>query len=145
MTSRGHLVFLTISTVIVISAIGWGFVLVGSPYTRRLERLDEQRLEDLQTIASSIQSMVVNREDVNALKEELPKTLEEAIERNQGQKLTIRDPQTGEPYAYEVVNESTFKLCASFAFPRDSDYNVFWNHPAGEHCFEVDVLKPPGY
>ena len=30
-----------------------------------------------------------------------------------------------------------------FSLPRDSNVDVFWNHPAGRHCFTINVLDPP--
>ena len=61
-SSRTHAGFAIVASVIVAFAVAWGFVVVGSPSMRRLERFDEQRLRDLQTIAREIQSMVVDTE-----------------------------------------------------------------------------------
>jgi hypothetical protein len=133
------------ASIVVISAIVWGFVLAGSPATRRLERFDLQRLQDLQTIAREIQSMVeyAYPERKRELKEPLPRTLDEAVRRARGAKLNPRDPETGEPYRYTVENETTYELCARFTRKRESDFRVFWNHPSGEHCFTINVLDPP--
>ncbi len=98
MTFRTHTAFGVAASIVVTSAIVWGFVLAGSPSTRRLERLDEQRLQDLQTIASEIQSMVVHPDRKRELKEPLPRTLDEAVQRARGARLSPRDPETGEPY-----------------------------------------------
>jgi hypothetical protein len=146
MTVRAHAVFGVAASLVVAFAIVWGFVLAGSPATRRLERLDEERLRDLQTIASEIQSMVVYPDRAKAeLKEPLPKTLDEAVSRARGARLSPRDPETGEPYRYTVKSEKTYELCARFTTRRESDYRVFWNHPAGDHCFTINVLDPPPY
>ena len=48
MTNRIHLVFSVASSLVVIVAVVWGVVLVGSPGTARLQRFDHQRLEDLE-------------------------------------------------------------------------------------------------
>src|SRR5262245_61065930 len=147
MTVRTHTAFGVAASIVVISVIVWGLVLAGSPATRRHERLDEQRLQDLQTIASEIQSMVVHPypDRKRELKEPLPRTLDEAIQRARGARLNPRDPETGEPYRYTVKNETTYELCARFTRKRESDFRVFWNHPAGEHCFTINVLDPPPY
>ena len=147
MTVRTHTAFGVAASLVVVSAIVWGFVLAGSPATRRLERLDEQRLQDLQTIAREIQSMVVYPypDRKRELKEPLPRTLDEAVQRARGARLNPRDPETGEPYRYTVKNETTYELCARFTRQRESDFRVFWNHPAGEHCFTINVLDPPPY
>jgi hypothetical protein len=45
--------------------------------------------------------------------------------------------------AGRVTGASTFELCAAFDLPRDEGYDARWNHPAGRHCFALDVLNPP--
>jgi len=145
MKVRTHAAFGVAASVAVAFAIVWGFVLAGSPSSRRRERLDEQRLRDLQTIASEIQSLVVHQDGKTELKEPLPRTLEEAVKIARGERLNPRDPETGEFYRYTVKYETTFELCARFTTTRESDFRVFWNHPAGEHCFTIDVLDPPPY
>jgi hypothetical protein len=145
MTPRIHVAFAIVASAVVALAVAWGFVLVGSPAGRRLERFDERRLQDLQTIAREIRYMVEDQNNKGSLKEPLPKTLEEAAKRARDEKVNPRDPETGEPYAYTVKNETTFDVCAKFARPRDSDSGVFWNHPAGTHCFTINVLDPPPF
>lgn len=140
-----HRTFLIVSTVAVIAVIAYGFVLVGSPGSRRLDRFDEQRVQDLQAIVQEIQSMVIdsNSEKRDTLKAPLPTTLEEAAMRAKLRGLSLNDPETGVPYEYRVKSETTYELCATFAGARSNDYRVFWNHPAGAHCFTINVLDPP--
>jgi hypothetical protein len=145
MTPRIHAAFGIVASLVVALAVAYGFVLVGSPATRRLERIDEQRLQDLQTIAREIQLMVEDPEDKKKLKEALPKTLVEAAARARNDRVNPRDPATGEPYVYRVKSETSYELCASFARERDWDSLVFWNHPAGAHCFTIDVVDPPPF
>ncbi|MEX0678399.1 MAG: hypothetical protein WD063_15070 [Pirellulales bacterium] len=145
MTPRIHAAFAVVASIVVAFAVAWGFVLVGSPATRRLERFDEQRLADLRTIAREIQGMVEDPNEKGTLKGALPKTLAEAAAKARNERVHLRDPETGEPYAYTVTNETTIELCATFARPRDSDWDVFWNHSAGRHCFTINVLDPPPY
>jgi hypothetical protein len=137
--------FAALATAAVTFAIVWGFMLVGSPGTRRLERLDEQRLADLQAIAGEIQDLVVDREKPDVLKGPLPATLEALANQARSRRIERFDPDSGEPYLYEVTGESTYRLCATFTGPRDSDSSVFWNHPTGKHCFEINVLDPPPF
>jgi hypothetical protein len=145
MSPRIHTAFAVVASVVVAFTVACGFILVGSPATRRLERFDEQRLQDLQTIAREIQWIVVDSNNKGTLKEALPMTLDDAAERARDKRLNPRDPETGEPYVYALTNETTFKLCATFARPREWDSNVFWNHPAGAHCFTINVLDPPPF
>jgi hypothetical protein len=132
-----------VASIVVVFTIAWGFKLVGSPATRRLERLDEQRLEDLLTIAREILLMVLDRNKKGVIKEGLPKDLVEASLRARNARLNPSDPETGEAYVYNVKNETTFELCAEFSLPRDDDSEVFWNHGTGRHCFTINVLDPP--
>ena len=82
----------------------------------------------------------VDSDKHDKLKQPLPKTLEEAASRAQYRRLSLKDPETGEPYGYRVTGEATYELSAKFARARASDYEVAWDHPAGEHWFRIDVL-----
>jgi hypothetical protein len=150
MSPRFHTAFALAASVVVVAAVAWGFILAGSPAKRRLERFDEQRLRDLQTIVREIQSTVLdpavaNPKGKGSLKAPLPTTLEEAAKSARGEKISLRDPETDEAYRYTVKNDSTYELCATFARPRDENSGVFWNHRAGAHCFTINVLDPPPY
>lgn len=145
MNWRFHATFAVLATLAVVVAIGWGFVLVGSPGARRLERFDEQRLQDLQTIVREIHDLSVELEQPPRLKQPLPQSLEAVVEKARVERIKWNDPETGEPYRYAVKSETTFELCATFTKARDSDESVFWNHPAGQHCFTIDVLAPPPF
>jgi hypothetical protein len=149
MNPRMHAAFAVIASLVVGFAIVWGFVLAGSPSTRRNQLFDGHRLQDLQSITRAIQMQVVDTtptqtaNSTKRLKQPLPKTLEEAAQNDRLEKLSTLDPETGEPYRYTVVNATTFTLCATFSQAHNADYRVFWNHPAGEHCFTINVLDPP--
>jgi len=143
MTPRTHAIIGIATTIAVGAAVAWGFFVVGSPANRRAARFDEQRLEDLRTIAREIERLVVDPEDKKKLKQPLPQTLAEAASRAQNERVNPRDPETGEPYEYRVTGETTYELCATFAQARDWDALVFWNHPAGRHCFRINVIDPP--
>jgi len=143
MTARFHKVFFVVASTLVAIAIVWGFVLAGSPFKTRLQRLDDQRLTDLQDIYREIQALVRDEDEKETLKQPLPQTLEEAAGRARYRKLNLYDPETGEPYRYTRKDETTYELCATFALPRDADREVFWNHAAGEQCFTIDALDPP--
>jgi hypothetical protein len=145
MTPRAHSVTAVITTVVVAAAVAWGFVLAGSPGTRRQERIDRQRLQDLQTIAREIHRMVIDPENSTEMREPLPETLDEAAKRATDEKLNIHDPDTGVAYTYKKISDTKFELCATFEFARDSDDSVFWNHPAGNHCFTINVTDPPPF
>ena len=143
MTTRTHTLFSVASSVVVVVAIIWGFALVGSPGTTRLQRFDQQRLNDLRTIFHEIQSLCQDPDIKDELKRPLPETLDELATLARHARINLSDPESGQPYGYTVKDETTYELCATFSLERDSDRGVFWNHPSGEHCFTVDALDPP--
>ncbi len=143
MTKRIHLIFSVVASIVVIATIAWGAVLVGSPQTIRVQRFDQQRLDDLQTIYREIQSLCHDPDIKDKLKRPLPETIDELVDDARYQRINLFDPETGQPYVYTVEGETKYKLCATFAMERDWDAQVFWNHPAGKHCFTVDALDPP--
>ena len=143
MTSRAHMVFSVGASIVVVAAVVWGVALVGTPGTARLQRLDRQRVEDLQTIVREIQSLCHDPDIKDRLRRPLPGTLEELAALARSERIRLVDPATGQPYVYSVEDGTTYELCATFTLVRDSDVDVFWNHPAGPRCFTIDALDPP--
>lgn len=127
----------------------WGIFIVGSPAAGREQRLDEQRVSDLRMISEEILNQVygdaryapkpVTEPPVTTLPEPLPVDLMTVAANAQYMKLSLNDPGTGEMYEY-LPQGTTYQLCAVFSLTRDQDYDIFWNHPAGRHCFTVDAL-----
>ena len=145
-SARQYRIFGGATIVVALIAVGWGFYLAGSPFTVRLQRLDERRIDDLRSIQDAIQRMVTRREDdQRILKRPLPANLEEiqAYVRSEEytRELSVRDPQTGVPYEYKVRNKTQYELSASFSLSRQRDRDMFWNHPAGRHTFVCDATK----
>lgn len=141
MKERVHLVFGLLSTAAVAVVVVLGLWLTGLPHTRRVERIDAQRLADLQRIHREIQRVVLDPDRERSLRRPLPETLEELARLAILDAPSLFDPQTGEPYGYRVLDERTYELGATFALPRAADHQVFWNHPAGRHAFRIDVLE----
>ena len=138
-----HSLFSVASSLLVIVTVVWGAVLVGSPGTARLQRFDRQRLSDLRTIFREVQSLCYDPDIKHELKRALPETLEELAALARSERINLTDPQTGERYVYRLKAETTYELCATFSLARDSDSDVFWNHPPGSHCFTIDALDAP--
>lgn len=143
---RTQHLFIGIASAIVLTALVWGGLLVGSPMTGRLQRFDETRLQHLRSIQSEINSIVYEdafrvpsgeREPV----QEVPFSLQEMLNQAEYSYPTVTDPQTGEEYGYQKISAYTYDLCAQFAFTRDESYDIFWNHPAGSHCFRIDATE----
>ena len=112
-------VWITIkSVVIVLAAIIWAFTVIGGPGSQRALKLDQRRLEDLQ----SIQYSVINYWQQT---ETLPPTLA-TLSTPLSSYMVPRDPefQKGKEYEYRVVvdpsgveTSKSFELCATFASP----------------------------
>jgi hypothetical protein len=143
--------FLAVAAVLIVTgSVVLGFALAGSPFSARLRRLDEKRVEDLRAIHRAIQAMVAQKDDrLNTWKaiRPLPKTLDEVAEyqrtREGRRRLDLIDPQTGEKYTYTVTGGTTYELCATFSLAREKKRDLVWNHPAGKHCYKFDVESPP--
>lgn len=161
-------IYATVSTVLVLFAIVWGFMVMGGPGAQRNLRLDQRRIEDLQ----AIQYQVIN---FWQQKEKLPTTLDDL--KNPISNFSIpQDPefQKGLTYEYNKLDGKKFELCATFTLPIPkgliengrSDYGVMpvkdisvssmpypgggtndsWDHQEGRTCFqrEIDLeLYPP--
>ncbi len=137
------MVFTVVFSMVVIVAVVWGVAVAGTPGAARLQRLDQQRLEDLQTIFREVQSLCRDPDIKDELKRALPQTLDELAVLARAERINLTDPVTGQRYEYTVQDGTTYELCATFSLERDSDVEVFWNHPSGRHCFTVDALDPP--
>ncbi|MFC1530854.1 hypothetical protein ACFL5T_01230 [Gemmatimonadota bacterium] len=130
---------LAVATTVVAASIVAGVILVGTPESGRLERLDTDRVEHLQGIMRAIDRF--GDED-----ERLPDTLEELAE-DPRTRVDILDPESLESYEYRVLDDSTYELCA--VFDRESRASRraapvdFWYHGVGRHCFELEV-RPSG-
>ncbi|MEK9173073.1 MAG: hypothetical protein AAB594_00685 [Patescibacteria group bacterium] len=143
---------------IVISIVGVavvaGFFIVGSPGLQRLRRLDETRINDLQSIQNEVIFYWQS-------KEKLPSKLEDLTDQVRGYRAPS-DPETSLPYEYEINGEKTFTLCANFSLSSNSgrdgagnvaapvparvyskpgftEVNWNWQHGADRTCFERTI------
>lgn len=161
------------TTVLVVASIVWSFAVMGSPMSQRALRIDQRRVDDLQ----SIQWQVIN---FWQQKEKLPEKLDELTNPLSGYSLP-KDPefQKGMSYEYNKLGKMKFELCATFAKPipkgwvenkmgygfgmggdsimpaRDVAVSSMpypggigdsWDHEAGRTCFERTIdpeLYPP--
>ncbi len=148
MNSSFHRLFAGIASMVVLVALVWGFAIVGSPFTGRQSQFDDRRLQDLQAINSEVMNIVYSgkqgQPDLKPSKP-IPATLQDVLDEALYQHPRITDPETNAPYEYSVTDATHYQLCAAFAFARDQQYDIFWNHPAGHACFSFDVTQPQGY
>lgn len=132
-------------TLVVVASLGVGIWIVGSPTEERERRLDARRVQDLIAISDRVQR---HAKDTDALPADLA-SLAQHSERQAGRfpQVQLRDPVTREPYEYEVLGPTTFRLCAHFGrasasrFSEDGMESDPWSHNAGRFCFEREVRK----
>lgn len=131
----------------VVAAIVGGFFVVGSPMDQRFFRIDQQRVNDLQ----SIQWQVVNYWQQ---KEKLPATLADLEDPISGF-IVPRDRETKDAYGYVAKGPLTFEVCANFSAkgvgmgsrtvaepaglsPAGIEGGN-WSHDIGETCFSRTI------
>lgn len=127
----------------------WGAFIVGSPVAERARRFDDRRVEDFRMIVMEIENIAYDGTmkpvsptgEMMPPSKPLPKTLEQVRAGAMYATPDIFDPETGEPYEYTVLTSTTYELCAVFSFVREEKYDILWNHPAGRHCYSIDVRK----
>ena len=142
----------------VLASIIGGFFIMGSPFTLRMKRFDERRVNDLQ----NIQYQIVNFYQRKGI---LPNNLDELKDPIAGFNIPL-DPDTNASYEYEKVSDLSngkaglsFKLCAEFslqsdeqidskgisrpvpAFYGDNTVNENWRHGSGKQCFDQKIDK----
>ena len=145
--SKGEkqLLWMSISSVVLILlGITVGFFVVGSPTKARDIRLDNERVNGLQ----SIQSQVVNYWDKTNV---LPVVLTDLNDPIIGYTVPV-DPVSKAAYEYFVETELSFKICATFtqktpegemnrgfSYPAYDAFgllmNETWQHESGHACF----------
>ncbi|MGH9379425.1 MAG: DUF5671 domain-containing protein [Thermoanaerobaculia bacterium] len=143
--ARLHLGFGSLAAGLTAIAVIWGAIYIGSPAAGRTRRLDQRRVEHLQVIHNEVQDMTLGetrwtRGDRRMLRP-LPQSLDELMRQARSVRPEIRDPETGEPYGYQVLGEDRYRLCARFDRKRGERMQPRWNHPAGHHCFDLNVLQ----
>lgn len=138
--------------VLVALTIAAGFLIIGSPQSQRELRIDSQRVSDLQSLQSQIVYLYQQ-------KERLPATLAELNDPLSYYTVPV-DPETNQPYGYNVKGPLSFELCADFttagtvdqygktvAMPSAYGMNDKWEHKAERTCFSrtIDPLLYPPY
>lgn len=132
---------------LVVVAIVFGFIAVGSPTKQRAFKFDSQRVSDLQ----NIQSQIINYWQTKA---SLPKTLTD-LNDPIANSIIPKDPDTNLSYEYSITNNLQFKLCAVFSLKSQDNINrtIYspayigdsWKHDSGRVCFErtIDQQRYP--
>ncbi len=163
------LIFSIVGFALVLGAVIYSFVIMGSPAEQRMYRLDDRRVSDLQ----NMQYQVIN---FWQQKEKLPEKLEDLANPLTGYSLPVEPEfEKGNVYEYNKLTEKgdmTFELCATFSMPMPKGWreysgqggvmpmmpiysekdlavsypypgpggmNESWDHGAGRTCFERTI------
>ncbi len=123
------------STILVIIAIIFGFIVGGTPLEARLRNQDIQRTNNLQELSSCVSSFAY---DNNRLPVGLNE-LKSGVRYSYCSSMTV-DPETQNEYKYRVVSGDQFELCGEFArstmdeFPNSDYYSKWQKHDKGQLC-----------
>ena len=148
---RNTYIALAVMAVLVVIAIVYGFMAIGSPWDARGYALDQTRLSNFSSISSAVQSYAAN-------KHTLPDSLNEVLETAPTMygygitSSTINDPGTGQPYDYQRTDASDYQLCATFYASSaqedqngsESEYFTVLSsntHPKGYDCISYQVAS----
>jgi len=125
---------------IIVATIIGAFFISGSPFRARLEKLDNQRVNDLQNVQSQIVYYWQKKGTI-------PASLNELTDSISGYKAPT-DPETGVAYEYRGLSNLVFELCTTFSAVSPADQTRFssaigpmslenssWQHKAGRTCF----------
>ncbi len=166
MPKNKNIFFGVLSSILAILVIVYAFSVMGSPKEQRNLRLDQRRIEDLQSIQYQVISFWQQ-------KEALPKSLDE-LKNPISSYMVPQDPEfeKGNSYEYKAMSAKTFELCATFTLPIPKGWvenyggygvmpakdiavssapypgglNDSWDHEEGRTCFERTIdedLYPP--
>lgn len=134
--------------VVVLAAIVFGFFVAGSPTSRRTERFDERRVQDLSGIQNNVIAYWQNKGVLPGNLDELPNDLLGVV-------IPV-DPKTGKSYEYRVMGDLKFELCAVFEtssldqniggrkavpmmYPYPGGEIQTWQHNAERTCFQRTI------
>lgn len=138
------LVFTIILSITAVVTLTFGFKEIDTPVVARDKLLDQQRIMDISNLKLDI-------EDFNYQNYRLPSSLSEVKPRLYTTTTKREDPATQQPYEYQKVSDTGYKLCAMF--DRDADaskpnlgYSSFEDkHTKGNYCFDFTVKPTGGY
>lgn len=126
-------------SIIVVGAVLFGFSVAGSPFETRARKFDDERVQDIRSLQTSIQSYYTKNGS-------LPKTLSDLDSSSYyGSKNIKGDPETDEEYEYSTTSQAKYKICATFSTASDDKkdpyryYDEKFEHSKGHHCFDLEI------
>ena len=147
------------AAIVMVISVAAAFTLIDSPALARAKSFDRQREYDIRALQNGVRNFY--RRDAR-----MPESLRELHEEGYVHKRAMEDPKTGDVYAYRIVNEEEFEICATFATDNRKDdegssrayrptgpYGGSYRHGAEHTCFTQKArgaapgppnLRPPG-
>lgn len=121
--------------IFVSAAVIGGIVMIGTPSSQRMLRLDTQRIRNLKNIRSAIDTYWTRHQSLPINLDSLSQEPDIFIE--------ILDPETKITYEYRIIKAYEYELCASFSIPynpiQKKTIELFWAHEVGEKCYLISV------
>jgi len=125
--------FITAVAMFAVAAIVTGICVIDSPQQVRAHKIDAKRITELQAIVARIKNYyhVQNR-------------LPERLDQSDISYGSFKDPVTGHPYEYNIIDADNYELCAMFdtvliADRQTSNCWVFQQHGRGRYCFRIAI------
>jgi len=129
-----------ITLIIVLASLSCALIFGENPTQARNIKLDNAVLNNFESINNAINQYYIENE-------KLPENLAILEDRTgfiRGSMLI--DPESGEKYQYEVLNENKYELCANFRTSnlednnlRNNFYGEVWPHEKGYDCIEKNI------
>lgn len=134
---RRSIVLPAIASAVVVAAVIGALVILGTPSAQRRHKLDAVRVQDLSGIASYVNGYFARH---NAPPADLG-----VLTKEPGYRVVQSDPETGKLYKYEILDSTSYRLCAEFATDSPEPINVYsnvtWAHAQGRQCFDRNTGK----
>ena len=136
----GRRALVVVVSAVVAACVVAGMLLLGSPGEERRRRLDERRLDDLQALRSRVAEHYRARGT-------LPASLADLAGKT-ALPVGMTDPASAAPYGYEVIDATSFRLCATFDLPTPDEPARMraepWAHRGERQCYRFRVGRPAG-
>ena len=136
-----YYIFVGVLTVFVISVVVFGFVIAGTPFSTRNTGFDNQRVSDFNNLRYSIEAYYQDNR-------KLPESLGSLT--NEYSNAIYNDPQSGKPYEYKILTNTSYSLCTTFSLDSEdlekgtpSYYPKQENkHKKGYDCITYKISSP---
>lgn len=131
---RNNVVGIAAVSFVMLVAVIYAFIKVGSPLDARAKQFDQTRVSNLSSLKTTIDSYAYSHHV-------LPTTLSDLS--NSDLTTNLKDPESNKLYDYKVTGQDTYELCATFSTSSPSNgstllyYDPTFKHPKGYYCFNL--------